>query len=139
MATTKVFTVDSLVDEITPMVETMMKPWLENNPVNFASILMASMSIVEQFSSSIGKLSGSDKLKVAKLMIPKLIDYSVSQGKLTQEEGDDLKEKIATAGDTIDNIISIYAVISKNPEVINAIKEVGENIKGCLVACRRKK
>jgi hypothetical protein len=126
---------DSLVAEIVPSIETMMTPWLAKNTVNFASILMAGMSIVENFSSQVAQLSGADKLAVAKLIIPKLIAYSVSQGKLSQAEGDALTAKIASDEQLVENVISAYTAISNNPALVSAAKEVEAEVKSVFSGC----
>lgn len=137
--TSRVFTLDGLADEIAPGIENMMKPWLEKNPVNLPNILMAGMTLVEQFSSQVGQLSGADKLAVAKLLIPKLIDFAVGEGKLTQDEGNALKTKIANEEEMVGNIVSAFSAIAKNPAVIQAVEEVEAEVKGfCSGLCHKK-
>jgi len=129
----RVFTVEGLVDEITPLIESVMTPWLEKNSVNMASLLMVAMNIVETFSTTIAKMSGSDKLKTAKMLLPKLIDFATEKNKLEKTDAEVLKSRLARGEDMVENIISVYTAIAKDPQIIQAVENVEEEAKSfCL-------
>jgi len=139
MISTRVFTIEGLVNEISSNIEADMKPWLDANTPNLANILMVGMNIVEKFSNTVGQMKGSDKLAIVKLILPKLIDYAVTQNKLSAEMGEALKAKIVEEEKLVENIISSFVIISKNPELINALKEAEALAKSCFAKLHKKK
>lgn len=122
----EIITEEQLKEELGNAVKTVLEPWIKENEMNFASVILASMHVIEQYASQTKGLSSADKLKYALDLIPQIIDFGINNGKLTPEEGDSLKKKIAIGTDVVKQLIGVYILISKNPTFIQYHEEMHE-------------
>ena len=132
----RVVTTENLTAQLTELAQKSLQPWLVDNKLNFASCIMFSMSLVEQYSRTVAKIGGSDKLAVAKLMIPIVVDQALSIGAIDQPLADQLKSQLAMGADILENVIEAYVLISKNPQFIQAQQAVEQAVSGCVTGCK---
>ena len=135
---TRVVARETLIDEVKPLVENILKPWLQNNTLNFANVIMVCMNIVETYSVTSGKLASADKLAVAKAMIPSVLSEAVKLTAITQEQADSLQITLNSAANVIDDIIAAYCVLSQNPAFIQMKEEIEEQAAKCWASCKSK-
>lgn len=139
----EVVTEENLQKELHELTILLMEPWIKTNEMNFASVILASMEVMEEFTSKASGLSSVDKMKYALDLIPQIVDYGIENGKLSKEEGVDLKEKISTSTAIVKQIINTYVAISKNPTVIQMHEQMhevlGEKFGCCGVNFHKKK
>jgi len=136
---TKILTREGLVSELTNMASSAIGPWRKNNSVNFVSIIMLAMHIVETYSSTVAKVSSSDKLEAVKNMLPVVVNLCVDQHILSQQQGDALKQKLEIGSDIVVNVIEGLIAVSKNPAFIQAKEEVEKEAKKCWAHCKKHK
>lgn len=132
----RVVTTENLTAQLADLAQKSLQPWLVDNKLNFANCIMFSMSVVEQYSSTVAKIGGSDKLAVAKLMIPIVIDQALSIGAIDQPLADQLKTQLVMGADILENVIEAYVLISKNPQFIQAQQAVEQAVSGCVTGCK---
>jgi hypothetical protein len=133
----QVVTRDVLNVEIQTLAKQFLQPWLEGNTLNFASVIMVAMQVVERYTSGTTGLSSQDKLNAALDLIPNLVDYAVEFGKMTGEQGVALKNQLQTGVEIVKQVISAYIVISKNPQFIQTVQAAEVGIKTCFAKCKK--
>ena len=81
----QVITRDVLNSDIQSLAKRILQPWLEANTLNFASVIMVAMQVVEQYTTTTAGLSSQDKLNAALDLLPNLVDYAVEFKKMENE------------------------------------------------------
>lgn len=137
MSTSQVLTQDDLISQLNQLAQQALAPWIKTNQFDFATAILFSMEVIEQFSSQTAALTGANKLKFAVLMLPNIVDMALAQGIITQATADTLKHDFTTGGILVNSIIESYVLVSKNPAVIQAEKEVVEAAQSCWARCTR--
>lgn len=92
--------------------------WFTKHDTDLLNIVTLVMIVVEQASSK-HSLNASEKLDIAKQMIPILIDELIRFGIITQVMCDDIKKEINSNSKLIDNFINIAAYLTNHPDLIN--------------------
>lgn len=132
-----VITTENLTSELADLAQKSLQPWLaEGNTLNFASVIMFAMNIVESYSATVAKIGSKDKLAVAKLMIPIVVDQALSAGAIDQPLAEQLKAQLAMGANILENVIEAYILISKNPQFLQAQQAVEEAVSGCVTGCK---
>lgn len=130
---------DASVSSFMPFIQNALAQQAANSQgITFATVTLIAMQAVEQYSADIKKLAGSDKLAAAKALVPEILQLAVLNRAITQEQADDLKAKFAVGATIMEQLIEAYIVISKNPEVIQAVEAVKTAAKGCFAKCKGK-
>lgn len=106
--------------------------------ITFATVTLIAMQAVEQYSAEIKGLAGPDKLAAAKILVPEILQLAVLNRAITQDQADDLKAKFAVGATIMEELIEAYIVISKNPEVVQAVEAAKMAAKGCIAKCKGK-
>lgn len=132
----EIITEEKLKTELFQKAEAFLQPWIQENDINFANVILAGMRIVEEYTSQTTGLSSEDKLKCAIDLLPLIVDYGVKFGKIGPQEGDELKGKLATGSNVVKQVISAYVMISKNPYFIQIREDIEEFV---AVKCCGKK
>lgn len=133
----QVITREVLNTDIQVLAKEFLQPWLDGNTLNFASVIMAAMQVVERYTTTTAGLTSQDKLNAALDLIPNLIDYAVEFKKIDEEQGAALKKQIHAGVELVKQIIATYIAISKNPHVIQAVQAVEEGVKRCFARCKQ--
>lgn len=136
---TVVKTETGLNKELGTLAAQVLKDWFQDRDPNFANIVLASMMVVEKYSASITKLESQDKFQAAQTLIPIIVDLMVTWGKMTEEEGETLKKKLARSVDLVQGLIEAYVMVSKHPAYIQFEEAVKEKAQGCFAFCRGKR
>ena len=131
----EIITEKQLQEELKKCAEKVLEPWLEENTLNYASLILVSMEIVEDYTRTTKGLGSADKLQKAIELIPKIIDIAVDHDKLTKEEGEELKNRVETGRNIVEQIIEAYIVISKNPQFLQLQEDIGEFVEETYNKC----
>jgi hypothetical protein len=129
---------DTLVSELSQQAENTIGPWLEQNELNFASVILLSMRIVEEYCVKTASMESGDKLKAALDIIPIIVDIATKSNKMSPEEAAALKFRVNQDIEIVKQTISMYILVSKNPEFIQAVEAIKEEIRGCCIAVKNK-
>lgn len=122
----EIITEARLIDELKHTAEKVLKPWIVENELNFATVILVSMSIIEEYTKSTVGLSSSEKLQKAIELLPIIVDYGVKYNKITSEKGDELKNYISISTSVVKQVIEAYIIVSKCPQVIQFKEDVQE-------------
>lgn len=106
----------------------------KNVRVGLPELVMSTMHWVELRSSD-AALQGREKLELFKSKIGPLLEYMHKNGYVDGEQYLKLQHYLNTSFDLVEGIVSAYATISKNPELIQLAKEVQA---GCSAICRKR-
>lgn len=131
-------TKEVVVSELTTLADQFLRAWFNDHDSDFAGIVLAAMAVVEKYSSTIATLSSKDKFAAAETIIPIVIDIAVSAGKLSKEDGEALKQKMAISMDLVKALIETYILVSNNPSVIQAQEYVEDKAQKCWKSCTSK-
>lgn len=104
--------------------------------VTFATVVLISMQAVEKYSDTIKKLAGPDKLAAAKQLVPQIIDLAVLNGAIEASQAADIKSQFATGATIVEQLVEAYVILSKNPQVIQAVEAVKNAAAGCWADCK---
>jgi len=122
MENATVVTTENLTSQLTDLAQKALQPWLtKNGALNFAGVIMFVMNVVEQYSATVAKIRGQDKLAAAKLMIPIVVDQALQAGAIDQPTADNLKAQLGMGADVLESVIEAYILISQNPEIVQAV------------------
>lgn len=106
--------------------------------VTFFDVITIAMGIVEHVESD-KKLSGEEKKELAKSIIPIVLDVLVELKKISVERAANLKKELLDKVDLLEQFIDTAALLTNDPELINAGKwllKEGEEI--AKVCCKGK-
>jgi hypothetical protein len=131
----EVITEQKLQSELHEIATKVLGPWIKDNQMNFASVILVSMHIIEQFTSNTSGLSSADKMKYALDLLPQIVDFGVENGKLTASEGESLKSNLFMSTEIVKQIINAYVLISKNPAVIQMHEDIHEFLETKFGCC----
>ncbi|HMP28788.1 MAG TPA: hypothetical protein PKD85_04260 [Saprospiraceae bacterium] len=131
----EIMTENNLQKELQEIMVKVLGPWIQVNQVNFASVILASMHVIEQFTSNTSGLSSADKMKYALDLLPQIVDFAVQNGKLTVSEGETLKSNLLMSTEIVKQIINAYVLISKNPTVIQMHEKMHEFLEAKFGCC----
>lgn len=103
--------------------------------VTLFDVMTIAMAIVEHIKGD-QKLSGQEKKELAKSLVPLVLNILVDLGKLSSDQRDDLKRDILNKVDLLEQFIDTAALLTNDPELINAgkwiLKEGEEIAKVCF-------
>jgi hypothetical protein len=136
---TVVKTENVLNEELGKLAAQVLKEWFKDRDSNIPNIVLGSMLVVEKYSASISLLGSKDKFQAAQALIPIIVDLLVLWGKLSKDDGEELKKKLALSVDLVKGLIEVYIEVSKHPAYIQFEQAVKEKTQGCLSACRGKR
>lgn len=105
--------------------------------ITFATVVLISMQAVEKYSDTIKKLAGPDKLAAAKQLVPQIIDLAVLNGAIELTQANNLKTQFATGATIVEQLVEAYVILSKNPQVIQAVEAVKNAAAGCWADCKK--
>lgn len=88
-----------------------------------SEVIAITMAVVEHVSGD-KKLKSTEKKELALSLIVVIIDILVDLGKITREEGENLKGVADQSAKFIDEFIDSVSLLTNNPDLINAGKWV---------------
>lgn len=95
------------------------------------TVVLVAMQAVEKYSDTISRLSGPDKLQTAKVLIPQILSVAVEQGMMTQNQCNTLSMQLNGGIVVVEQLIEAYVLLSKNPQIIQAVQVTEEAVRGC--------
>lgn len=143
MATT-VVTPQTLIQQLLPLVQSALADYTGNGPnakqgITFATIVLIAMQAVEQYSGTIGKLVGPDKLAAAKQLVPEILNLAVQNGVLEQARADELSAQFSMGANVAEQLIEAFVLLSRHPQVIQVTEAIEEAVSGCWLRCKTKR
>jgi hypothetical protein len=132
------------VSNLLPFVQDALRQYSKGGPnekqgITFATVVLISMQAVEKYSETISKLAGPDKLAAAKILVPQIIDLAVENGAIELNKAEELKSQFSTGASIVEQLVEAYVILSKHPQVIQAVEAVTNAAKSCWAKCKEKK
>jgi len=126
-----------LLQELKTTATDFLKDWSSDHTFNFSNVILATMTIVEKYSSENVNMASTDKFQMAQSLISTVIDIAVQMGKIKPEEGDSLKKNFAQSEAVVKELMETYIELSQNPQLIQVEKAVEAEVSGCL-GCKKR-
>jgi len=131
------------VNDLLTFVQEALKNYIQGGPnakqgITFPTVVLISMQAVEKYSDTIKKLAGPDKLAAAKQLVPQIIDLAALNGAIDQTQAGNLKSQFATGATIVEQLVEAYVILSKNPQVIQAVEAVKNAASGCWASCQER-
>ena len=143
-STTRVVTRESLIQQLLPLIQDALGSYTGNGAnakqgITFATVVLIAMQVVERYSETIGKLAGPDKLEAAKQLVPEILAIAVQNGAIEQIKADELLAQFNTGAVVVEQLVDAYVLLSKNPQVIQAVEAAQAAVSGCILRCKTKR
>jgi hypothetical protein len=133
----KVTTEQDLITQLTELSKTVAIKWLKGKNINTFNIVMASMVVIEQYSSQVGLLNSTDKLNAAIKLLPFLIQLLVQAGAISKDDGDHYLQLYNDNQELIQNFINVAIDIVNNPNILIIKDYIDDKVTGCFSRCKK--
>lgn len=131
----EVVTQDLLNEQLKELAKNTFEILANGADINFANVILMAMRVVEEYSAH-KKLNGGDKFKAAQALIPTIVELAVQSGKISEEDGVELRARLEAGSQVIGNVINAYVLLSKNPQFIQLQQEIEEEVTKCIASCK---